>query len=108
VKRGDIVLVALPGDYGKARPAVVIQSDAFNDTHPSLVICPVTSALRDTPLFRITLEPSSGNGLKKLSQIMADKPVAVKRERCGERIGELEAEYLLRLNRSLMVFLGLP
>ena len=32
IKRGDIVTCALSGDYGKPRPAVVVQSDLFNKT----------------------------------------------------------------------------
>ena len=108
MKRGQIIRVALSGDYGKPRPAVLIQADAFMEAHPSIVVCPVTSELRDTPLFRITLEPSRRNGLQKLSQIMVDKVQATRRERIGDPIGELEEEYLIRLNRSLMVFLGLP
>ena len=108
MKRGDIRLVALQGDYGKPRPAVIIQSDLFNTEHTSIVICPITSDLRDTPLFRVTIEPSTQNGLRKLSQIMLDKPHTVKRERLGERIGRLNKETLLRLDRSLMVFLNLP
>jgi mRNA interferase MazF len=67
VKRGDLVTIALPGSYGKPRPALIIQSDLF-DEHPSMTILPVTSELRDTPLFRITVEPDDGNGLRKRSQ----------------------------------------
>jgi mRNA interferase MazF len=107
LKRGVIVLTALQGDYGKPRPAVVIQSDLFNETHPSVVICPITSELRDTPLFRITLEPSAMNGLQRLSQIMVDKPQTVKRTRIGDIIGQLEPEQLQRLNRALIAFLDL-
>jgi mRNA interferase MazF len=107
VRRGDIVLAALQGDYGKPRPMVIIQADIFNEHYPSVVVCPVSSALEDTPLLRITVEPSSQNGLKKLSQIMLDKPHTIRREKIGERIGTLETEHLTRLNRSLVVFLGL-
>ena len=108
IKRGNIVLLALQGDYGKPRHAVVVQSNLFNDTHPSVIICPITSELRDTPIFRITVEPSSHNGLRKLSQIMVDKPRTVKRERLITCIGQLEEEYATRMERALMVFLDLP
>lgn len=107
MKRGDIVLIALQGDYGKPRPAVVIQSDLFNEAHPSVVICPITSELRDTPLFRITVEPSAMNGLQRLSQIMVDKPQTVKGTRIGSVIGQLEQDVLQRLNRALIAFLDL-
>jgi len=73
MKRGDLVTVALPGDYGKPRPAVVIQSDLF-DAHPSVTILPVTSELREAPLFCVQVEPTWDNGLRRLSQVMVDKP----------------------------------
>lgn len=107
MKRGDLVLIALQGDFGKPRPAVVIQADAFNNTHATIVVCPVTSELVDAPLFRLTVDPSPRNGLRMLSQIMADKPQAVRRSRIGENIGILESEHLARLTRSLMAFLGM-
>ena len=108
LKRGDIVLVALQGDYGKPRPALLVQSDLFNATHPSVSILPLTSELRDAPLFRIPVAPSAGNGLKKPSQVMLDKPFTVAKERIGGRIGRIDEPTLMRVNRSLMVWLGLP
>ncbi|HRW61293.1 MAG TPA: type II toxin-antitoxin system PemK/MazF family toxin [Defluviicoccus sp.] len=107
MKRGDIVLVTAPGDYGKRRPAVVIQSDLFNDTHASIVVCLISSALVDAPLFRLTVVPSADNGLKEPSQIMVDKMVALRRERLSEPLGHLDDEMMLRLGRSLALFIGL-
>lgn len=106
VKRGDLVTVSLQGDYGKPRPALVIQSDLF-DQHPSVTILPITSELRDTPLFRIALAPGSDTGLKLPSQIMVDKPQSVARERLGSRIGRASDETLLAVTRALAVFLGI-
>src|SRR5207245_8968422 len=91
MKRGDVVVAAAPGNFGKPRPALVVQSDLFNPTHPSLVICPITSHLVDAPLFPLTLRPSPDNGLKSESQLMIDKLIAGKRERIGHRIGQLSA-----------------
>ena len=105
MRRGDLVTIALQGDYGKPRPALVIQSDLFAE-HPSIVIAPVTSALRDTPLFRITLAPTVGNGLNKPSQVMVDKVQTVAREKLGPVFGRLEDDTLLSVNRALAVFLG--
>jgi len=107
MKRGDIVLAVASGDYGKPRPAVVVQSDLFNETHASLVVCLMTSDLQDAPLFRITIHPSEKNGLQLPSQIMVDKIMALRRERVRSLIGTLDDETILRLNRSLMLFLGL-
>lgn len=108
LKRGDVVLLALQGDYGKPRPAVVVQSDQFNSVHPSVTILPLTSELRNAPLFRIDVAPSAGNGLRKPSQIMLDKISTIAREKVGAQIGRLDEQALLQVNRSLMVWLGLP
>ena len=106
MKRGDLLTVALQGDYGKPRPALVIQSDFF-DRHPSMTVLPVTSDLRDAPLFRITVQPSATNGLKKPSQIMLDKTMTVARDKMGEPFGRLDADTMLQVERHLSVFLGI-
>jgi mRNA interferase MazF len=101
MKRGEVVAVAVPGDYGKPRPAVIVQTDLLNATHASVLVCLVTSTLIDAPLFRLTVEASARNGLRQTSQIMADKLVAVRREKIGRRIGSLDDATMLRLTRSL-------
>ena len=105
MRRGDLVTVAIQGTYGKPRPALVIQSDLFAE-HPSITILPVTSELRDTPLFRIPVASSPENGLRKPSQVMVDKPQSVPREKVGVVIGHLDDEAMLAVNRALAVFLG--
>jgi len=107
MKRGDLVIVSAPGDYGKPRPAIVIQSDLFNETHASIVVCLVTRERQDAPLFRIDVQPSETTGLKMASQIMVDKIVTLRRERVDQRIGRVNDETLIRLNRSLALFIGL-
>ena len=106
MRRGDVVTVTAPGDYGKPRPALVIQSDLF-DALPSVTLCLVTSTLRDTPIFRITVDPSPANGLQRVSQIQVDKILTVARERIGSVIGRLDDATLLKVNRSLAVFVGI-
>ena len=105
MKRGDIVAVSLSGDYGKPRPALIIQSNLF-DAHPSVTVLPITSELRDAPLFRILIEPNEENGLLKRSQVMVDKVHTVKREKLMEKFGVLEDTLMLAVNRSLAIFLG--
>ena len=105
MRRGDLVTIALQGAYGKPRPALVIQSDLF-DEHPSVTVLPITSELRATPLFRITIEPDAGNGLRQASQVMVDKAQTVPREKIGESFGRLSNESLLAVNRALAVFFG--
>jgi mRNA interferase MazF len=105
VRRGDLVTIALQGDLGKPRPALVIQSDLF-DAHPSVTILPVTGELRDAPLFRITVQPNELNGLSKPSQVMVDKPQSVAREKIGQVIGRLDDETMVSVNRALAIFIG--
>jgi len=105
MRRGELVTVSLLGDYGKPRPALVIQSDLFGE-HPSITILPITSELRDVPLFRITIEPDKENGLLKSSQVMVDKTCTVSREKIGEPFGKLSDELMLAINRALALFLG--
>ncbi|HUK41382.1 MAG TPA: type II toxin-antitoxin system PemK/MazF family toxin [Candidatus Acidoferrales bacterium] len=107
LKRGDLVVVALPGDYGKPRPALIVQADLFNETHASVTVVPVTSTLVDAPLFRLTLEPSPGNGLRTLSQLMVDKITTVSRARIAQTIGRLEDDVVLRVSRALALWVGL-
>ena len=106
MRRGDLVTVATPGDYGKPRPALVIQSDLLEEM-PSVTLCLVTSTLRDAPIFRITVDPSPDNGLRSVSQIQVDKVLTVARERIGGTIGRLDDETMLKVNRSLAVFIGI-
>jgi mRNA interferase MazF len=107
MRRGDVVAVAVPGDYGKPRPAVIVQTDAFPDSHPSIVVCQMTSRLVDVTDFRVTVDPTSENGLRARSQVMADKPVTVRRERIGQRIGQLGADDIAKLNAALAFVMGL-
>ena len=105
--RGDVVTVAAPGDYGMPRPAVIVQSDALPETHASVVVCQMTSEIIDAPFLRVTVEPSPDNGLRSLSQIMADKPISISRKRVGHPIGRLAEEDIRQLNASLAFVLGL-
>lgn len=107
MRRGDVVTVAAAGDYGKPSPAVVVQTDALPEAHASVVVCQMTSDLADAPDFRLTVEPSDVNGLRSPSQIMADKPVTVRRERIGKTIGRLGEADLRRLNIALAFVMGL-
>jgi mRNA interferase MazF len=104
--RGDVVIVAAPGDYGKPRPAVIVQSNAIPESHALVVICPMTSELVDAD-FRISIEPGPETGLRLRSQIMADKPVTVRRERIGQRIGQFGSADMARLNVALAFVMGL-
>jgi len=107
MNRGDVVIVAAPGDYGKPRPAIIVQTDAFPETHSSVVICQMTSEVVDAPDFRVTIDPSAENGLQLRSQVMADKPVTVRRRRIGQIIGRLSERDIGRLNIALAFVMGL-
>ena len=104
--RGQFVTITLQGDYGKPRPALIIQSDIFSDI-PSVTIVPLTSELRNAPLLRFTVKPSTENGLRKISQLMIDKINTVPREKIGSIIGKLGQSELIQIDRLIAVFLDL-
>lgn len=106
MKRGDLVSIAVQGDFGKPRPALVIQSDNF-DSHATVTVLLLSGTLVDAPLFRITVQPTPGNGLQKPSQIMIDKAMTVKREKIGAAFGNLGSIHMLEIERCLAVFLGI-
>ena len=104
--RGDLVTIAMSGDFGKPRPALVIQADPFSE-HTSVTVLPVTSTLLDAPLLRVTVQPNAGNGLQKPSQIMVDKAMTVRREKVGQAFGRIDASAMVAVERCLAVFLGI-
>ena len=107
MQRGDVVTVAAAGDYGEPRPAVIVQTNALPESHASVVVCQLTSELANAPDFRVTVDPSPENGLRRRSQVMADKPVAIRRERIGRKIGRLGGQDMAILNAALAFALGL-
>jgi mRNA interferase MazF len=107
MKRGEVWTVAGGPDYaGKPRPAVIIQDDAFDATR-SLTICPFTTTAADAPLIRLAIDPSEHNGLRVSSQVMVDKITTVSKTKLEKRIGRLSDEEMVRLNRVILVFVGL-
>jgi mRNA interferase MazF len=107
VKRAEIWTVAGGPDYaGKPRPAVILQDDAFQGT-ASITLCPFTTHLMETPLIRLAVEPTKQNGLNAASQVMVDKITTVAKSKLQKRVGKLAEEDMIRLNRAVLVFLGL-
>jgi mRNA interferase MazF len=107
VKRGELWTVSGGPDYlGKPRPAVILQDDRFGATS-SVTVCAFTSDPTEAPLLRLLVEPSSTNGLEIASRLMVDKITTVARSKLGTHIGRLADEDLVRLNRAVLVFLGL-
>ena len=107
MKRGNVVTVAVQGDYGKPRPALVVQADVFNETHASVTLLPLTSSIVDAPLFRLTIDPGRQNGLTRVSQVMVDKPITVPRAKIGKVIGGFGDDVMIRVSRALSVWLGI-
>jgi mRNA interferase MazF len=106
VRRAEIWTVSGGAEYtGKPGPAVIIQDDHF-DTD-SVTLCPFTTDPTDAPLFRLLIDPDQGNGLEVPSRIMVDKVTTVRRSKLGARVGVLDDASILRLNRALVVFLGI-
>ena len=107
MRRGDIVLVALQRDYGKPRPAVIVQDDVITaEGCDSVVVCPVTREISGVLSFRVLVEPTPANGLRKSSEIMVEKLAGVPRRRLRGVVGRLEAEVLRTVERALLVVLG--
>lgn len=106
VKRGDLITVAAAGDYGKPRPALVVQSDWLTETD-SVLVCLMTSTLRNTPLYRLTIEPAEQNGLQHTTQVMVDKVVAARRDKCGPVMGHLDEAAMMAVNRMLALVIGI-
>lgn len=105
-RRGDFVTVALPGDFGKPRPALIIQANHFATTATATLLL-VTSTVIEAPLLRVNVAPGPQSGLRKPSQVMIDKTMTVRRERLGPPIGRIDADSLLEVERRLAVFLGI-
>ena len=107
MKRGEIWTVSAGRSYaGKPRPAVIIQDDRFDATD-SVTLCVFTSDETDAPLFRLPVEPDGRNGLEKPSRLMVDKITTVRKARLGKRIGRLASQDMTRLERAMLVFLGI-
>jgi mRNA interferase MazF len=106
MSRGEFVTIALQGDFGKPRPALIIQSDPFS-AHATVAVLLVTTTLVEAPLFRIGVQPSETNGLRKPSQIMVDKILTIKHDKLGATIGKASDELMIEVSRSLAVFLGI-
>ena len=104
--RGEIWTVSAAGYAGKPRPAVIVQDDRFDAT-ASVTVCVFTTDETEAPLFRLPIAPSASNGLHNVSRVMVDKITTVSRKRLGERIGRLEGAQMMRLNRAILVFIGL-
>jgi mRNA interferase MazF len=106
MRRGDLATIAMPGDFGKPRPALIVQADQFEDTGTVTVLL-LSGTLVDAPLIRPTVRPTLENGLRKPSQVMIDKAMSVKRDKIGPTFGRLDDETMLSVTRSLAVFLGI-
>ncbi len=107
MKRGEIWTVAGGKDYaGKPRPVVILQDDRFDSTD-SITVCAFTTDSTDAPLFRLEVKPNENNGLRAICRLMVDKITTVPKSRLGKRIGRLTDEDMVRLNRAVLVFLGI-
>ena len=104
--RGDFVTIAMQGDFGKPRPALVIQADQFGE-HATVTVLPVTSTLVAAPLLRINVQPNVENGLQKPSQVMLDRTMTVKRDKIGQALGRIDVDAMVEVERCLAVFLGI-
>jgi mRNA interferase MazF len=106
VRRGDLVTVTVSGDYGKPRPALIVQADVYAE-HPSVTVLPLTSELIDASLLRVSVEPRENTGLRLRSPVMVDKATTIPRVKVGNRIGQVNTATLRRVSQVLAAFLDL-
>lgn len=107
MKRGNVVTVAMQGDFGKPRPALILQSDVFSNIHATVTIALISSQMIGAPIFRLDVEPDEANGLTRPSQVQIDKIMSIRSEKIGAVIGELNDVMMVRVNRALALWLGL-
>lgn len=107
MRRGDVVIVALPGDLGKPRPAVIVQVDVLNDHLRTVLPCPISSFSSNPSFFRVAVEPTPENGLKLPSEIMVEKLQAANKSKIGQVVGRLDSHSLEKLARALAITLSL-
>jgi mRNA interferase MazF len=106
LRRGDFVILAMPGDYGKPRPALIVQNDIYSELG-SLVVCPLTTELRTYSHFRLPVVPTTTNGVERPSQVMIDKISAIDRERVQKRIGQADDTLMAAISVALATFLAI-
>ena len=107
MRRGDVVLMVAAGDFGKPRPGIVVQSDTLGDVTATVLVCPATSDITEKIPLRPIVEAGVMNGLRLRSQIMTDKVMTIRRDRIRRVLGKLDADTIERLDRALLVILGL-
>lgn len=98
--------VALAGDHGKPRPAIIIQADQTSDT-ASVLVCLCTSKVEETSPYQLRVEPTPMNGLRKPTLVQAEKIHAVTRTKCGSVIGRLTPNEIESIDIRLTFILGL-
>jgi len=107
MKRGNVVTVVMQGDFGKPRPALILQSDVFSNIHATVTIALISSQMIEAPIFRLDVQPDEANGLTRPSQVQIDKIMSIRSEKIGAVIGELNDVMMVRVNRALALWLGL-
>lgn len=109
MKRGDVVLMVVPGDLGRPRPGIIVQADELGDDTTTVLACPLSSHVQGirNPRLRPVIEPAITNGLRVRSQIMTDKVFAQRREQLRRVIGAIDAETSDKLDTALLIVLGL-
>jgi mRNA interferase MazF len=107
MKRGDLVIVSLPGDYGNPRPAIILQNDRLDGKLESCVIALLTTSDEGAQILRVKVDPNTDNGLREVSKVMVEKLYSIPAHRIRQHIGALDAATMRKIDRALMILLDL-
>jgi mRNA interferase MazF len=107
MKRGDIIILAPPSPFNKPRPGLIIQAEVFAEKE-TVTVALISSDPAYTNGFRVPIQPSVRNGLRKPSEIMIDNLQTIRLDRIGGFAGEAEPEVMRQVDIALRLFLSLP
>jgi mRNA interferase MazF len=107
MKRGDVVIVSTQGDYGKPRPAVIVQADLVTSQVESVIVCLMTGTASNTDMVRLPVQPTADNGLNQTSYLMAEKIMTFPNHKIAKRVGRVDAKTMSLIDRTLALVLGL-
>ena len=94
-------------ETGKVRPVVIIQTNLLNKSHPSTVVCPITTNVQtESEILRVHLTKGTAN-VKEDCDIMIDQIRAIDNSRLLSRIGQLDEAIKNKIKENIKIVLDL-